>query len=276
VIQAGQAQLEKPAAWNVNLAQNGLLFKSHKYLLVDGKLVQPIGGAAIHDPITNEWLIKHELDLLSNIVKDEDPDKDGFSNLDEYLGVDRSAANGDADSTDPREAKSHPPYHTKLFVKEYIRVRFRILFNAYDGDPQKPESMSFQINTLDLRGSTMFLSLGDMVTNTKFKLDSFAYKTSKNPSTDVEEDVSELTLLNTETNEKITLVVTRATDSPDSFALFQYRWPQPAQDIRVKKNGEFVLKPNVTERYKLIDIKETEAVIQLPSGEKYTVPRAPQ
>jgi hypothetical protein len=276
VIQAGQAQLEKPVAWNVNLSQSGMLFKSHKYLLVDGKLQRPDVGGSIHDPVPNEWLLKHELDLLANTVLDEDPDKDGFTNLDEYLGADRSPANGDADSTNPRDVKSLPPYYTKLFVKEYIRVRFRILFNAYDGDPQKPESMTFQINTLDLRGSTQFLSLGEMVASTKFKLESFAYKTPKNPSTDVEEDVSELTLLNTESGEKITLVVTRATDSPDSFALFQYRWPQPWQEIRVKKNGEFVLKPNVTERYKLIDIKETEAVIQLPSGEKYTVPRAPQ
>jgi hypothetical protein len=147
-------------------------------------------------------------------------------------------------------------------------VPFRLLFNAHDG----PEG-EFQINTLDLRQPSQFLKIGDAVANTKFKLEKFEPKAETNASTGEESDVSELTLVNTETQERIVLVLAKVTDSPDSFALFHYAWPNPPLEFQVKKNQEFVLKPNIQERYKLVDIKETEALIQLPSGEKYTAPR---
>jgi hypothetical protein len=82
--------------------------------------------------------------------------------------------------------------------------------------------------------------------------------------------------MNTETSEPVVLVLTRVTDSPDAYALFDYQWPPAKSDIRVKKLQSFGLKPGTTPEYKLVDIKETEAVIQLPSGEKYTVPRDPR
>jgi hypothetical protein len=269
VIQTGQQQLDKPATWLHSTKENGPLFIARKYLIgEDGLPVDPTKGGQLHEGVPNEWLIKYELDLLSNTVLDEDPDKDGFSNRDEFFGADRSPENGDVDSTNPVDAKSFPPYYTKLFVKRYIRVPFRLLFNAHDG----PEG-EFQINTLDLRQPSQFLKIGDAVANTKFKLEKFEPKAETNASTGEESDVSELTLVNTETQERIVLVLAKVTDSPDSFALFHYAWPNPPLEFQVKKNQEFVLKPNIQERYKLVDIKETEALIQLPSGEKYTVPR---
>ena len=273
VIQAAQSQLDKPAGWLPDLKVNGPLFVARKYLLgPDGQPVDPTkDGTSLHPPIPNDWLLKYELDLLSNTVLQDDPDKDGFTNLEEFLGADRSPDNGDVGSTSPIDPKSMPPFHTKLFVKQFIRVPFRLLFNAYD-DTSGPDKMEFQINTLDLRQPSMFLKIGEAVTNTKFKLEKFEKKAVTNPSTGEESDVSELTLV-TESQDRVVLVLAKVTDSPDSFALFHYAWPNPPLEFRVKKNQEFVLKPNVAEKYKLVDIKETEALIQLPSGEKYTVPR---
>jgi hypothetical protein len=277
-LQTARAHLEKPPTWNSDPSKQGSLFVSHKFILGPGGTPQRIdvsGGTPVHPPVTNEWLIRYDLDILAPNVLEADVDNDGYSNLDEFLGADRSPANGDTDASNPRDPESHPPYFTKLFLKQYIKVPFRLLFNAYDGDPKKPESMSFQINTLDLRQPSMFLNHGDMVTKTKFKIDGFESKSVLNPKTGEQTDVSELTLLNIETNEKIVLVLTKVTDSPDSFAMFQYSWPNPAQTFQVKKGQEFVLRPNIQQKYKLVDIKETEAVIQLPTGEKYTVPKLP-
>lgn len=278
VIQSAQKQLDQPLTWAHDTKRNGFLFVAHKYLKTDsGDLGRPGGdGPPLNPPVPDIWLLKHDLDLLSTTVLSEDPDKDGFTNQDEFLGADRSPANGEADSTDPTDAKSFPPFHTKLFVKQYIRVPFRLLFNAYDGDPRAPEKMEFQINTLDLKQPSQFLKLGDAVANTKFKLEKFEAKSVKNASTGEDTDVAELTLLNIDSQETVVLVLTKVTDSPDSFALFQYNWPNPPLEFRVKKKQEFVLKPKVTEKYKLVDIKETEALIQLPSGETYTVPRLPR
>ena len=276
VIQAAQQQLDKPVLWQPDHEKHGPLFVSRPYLIgPDGQPERTDKGGMLRPPVPNQWLTEFGLNILSSTVLEEDPDKDGFSTLDEFLGADRSPANGIADATDPTKADSRPPYHTKLFVKQYIRVPFRLLFNAFDGDPKQPDKMEFQINTLDLRQPTMFLKIGEQVTNTKFKLEKFEPKFIRNESTGEDSDVSELTIINSETQERVVLVLTKVTDSPDSYALFEYRWPQPPLNFQVKKNQEFVLKPLITERYKLIDIKETEALIQLPNGEKYTVPRLP-
>ena len=220
-------------------------------------------------PIPNQWFLDHGLSPLEATASSLDPDKDGFMNEDEWRADPQ---------TDPNNKDSHPPYHTKLFIKDFIQVPFRLIFSSYDGDPKKdkPETMTYGINTVDLRQPSAFLSLGDTVANTKFKLDKFEYKTVLNPGTGDETDVSELTIDNTETGEPIVLVLTKVTNSPDVYQVFEYQWPQPPQDIRVKKLQEFALKPETDKRYKLVDIKESEAVIQLPSGEKYTVVRDPR
>jgi hypothetical protein len=150
-----------------------------------------------------------------------------------------------------------------------------------DGDPvkDKPENLKFQINTLSLRQPTAFLALGEMVPNTKFKIEKFEYKMTKTPS-DTDVDVSELTLLNTETGAPIVLVMNKITDSPDTYAHFQFYWfdpkdpkadPKKPKDISVPKLGSFPLPPEPTVQYKLLDIDDTKAVIQLPSGEKLEI-----
>lgn len=270
-IKEAQAELSNPKKWVPNALKNGSLFVADRYLVDEksGKVSKP-SEANLHtysitgEPIPSQWFLDNNLPLLDPNVAKQDPDGDGFLNEDEWKG-----------GTDPNDAKSHPPYYTKLYVGRWIRVPFRLKFQAYDGDPAKPEAMSFQINAMDLRQPTAFLALGDMIENTKFKLESFAQKTAPNASNGIDEDVSELTLRNTETNDTVVLVVNRITDSPDSYALFGYYWPQPPKAIQVKKLGEFVLPPT-NEKYKLIDIKDTEAKILLPSGQEYTVPAIPQ
>ena len=139
--------------------------------------------------------------------------------------------------------------------------------------------MTFQINTVDLKQPSEFLGLGATVNKTKFKLLKFEYKTKYNKTIEEEEEASELTIQNTDTKETIVLIYNKVTDSPDSFAQFSYLWPDASkpQEFRVKKLGVFGLRPNVQEQYKVVDIKEDGAVIQLPGGDTtYTVPKLPK
>jgi hypothetical protein len=273
-VDEAKAALEKPPTWvieNKEPRSRGSLFVSELYIVgPEGIPLKPNIGNLRSDSLTgkaipNSWFIDNNLPLREASVALQDPDKDGFLNEDEWR-----------ENTDPNNKDSHPPYHTKLFLKQLIQIRFRLIFNAVNGDIKKPETLEFQINTVDLRQPSEFLKIGDMVPNTKFKIDKFEFKEELNKNTGEKTDVSELTLINTETNDKVVLVLTKVTNSPDSFGLFDYQWPQPPQDIRVKKLQEFVLKPETDKRYKLVDITETEAVIQLPNGEKYTVVRDPR
>lgn len=256
--------LEKPAQWTASDETTAPLFISKRYIVSDGKVIPPERGDVMsrYGPIPRKWFIDHGLNPFDPTITTQDPDKDAFLNEDEfYFG-----------QTNPHDAKSHPPYHTKLFLKQYIRIPFRLKFQAYN----EGGKTTFQINALDLNQPTEFLTIGEKISRTPYKLEKFEKKFVMNPRTGVEEDVSELTLINTATNEPVVLILNRTTDSPESLALFTYEWPDPDQDIRVKKLQDFVLRPDVQQRYKLLDIKETQAVIQLPSGEKYTVTPPPQ
>ena len=243
--------------------KRGQLFVSDLYVIgSDGTPKKPGVEAFYKDtltgkPIPNMWFMKNHLPLLDPTVPLQDTDKDGFPNEDEQRA-----------NTDPNNKESHPPYYSKLFIRQFIRVPFRLLFNSYDGDPKKDkiENFSFGINTIDLKQPSEFLKIGDKVSRTNFQLQKFEHKTKLNPNTGEDEDVSELTLFNAETNVTVILILNRVTDSPDYFMKFVYKWTNPPIEFTVKKLGEFALKPNVTEKYKLIDSGEEKALIQLPDG----------
>lgn len=291
-LQRASATLLSPKAWKPISIDNEpvLMYVSDKYLAgetpdmltklsIDGKL---------YPPVPNAWVVKYGISLpgTKSSVLQDDLDGDGFSNFEEFLGNDHLAGGDDGgkanDSTDPTDKKSHPAFFTKLRLKQWIRIPFRLRFNAYDGDGKrdKPESMSYQINTLDLRQPSVFLKLGQKVPRTQFKLQKFEYKTEPHPNLG-EKDASELTLINEETSDTIVLVLNAVRDSPSSYAAFEYFWPNRAtpEQIGVQRLREFTLKtdeavtPEVTARntYKLIDVTDTEAVIQAASGPKITI-----
>ena len=93
---------------------------------------------------------------------------------------------------------------------------FPFRFMSYSGDPKKdgPEKMDFQITTLDLKRPSEFLKLGNMISKTKWKLAKFAYKTRPNPRTNELDDVSELTLVDTETKQEVVLIIQQVIDFP--------------------------------------------------------------
>jgi hypothetical protein len=137
---------------------------------------------------------------------------------------------------------------------------------------KKPETMTFQINTVDVQQPSQFVKIGDMIAGTKFKVLGFQFKEVPNPSTGITRDVSELTVQNTESGDNVTLVLEEIVNSPDSYALFNYLWAN--KQFQVKLHKEFVLLPEASLRYKLVDINEDWVLIQIPTGEKIRIPRS--
>lgn len=278
-IEEAKKTLASPPQWNESdskeagperLKKRGSLFVSDLYILDQqtGMPEKPGKGFIYTDslsgkPIPNDWFVNQKLPLLDPAVPLQDPDKDGFANEDEWR-----------EGTDPNAKDSHPPYYTKLFVKKFISVPFRLVFKAYDGDPKKPQpdADGYQVNTVDLRQPSEYLKIGEKVANTKFKLLKFEYKTQLNPNTGETEDVSELTVENIETKEPVVLILNRVTDSPDYFMDFVYKWPNPQKEFRVKKRQDFGLtSPGGSEKYNLVDSKEGKAVIKAPDGKKIDI-----
>ena len=252
-VDAAAALATTPRSWSPH---EGSLFVSRPYVLKEEKLVDPLeGDADLHPPVKNAWLIKFNLDYADPEVKNEDPDKDKFSNLEEFLS-----------GTDPTNDKSVPPYHTKLRLTKFDPVPFRLKFGGDSGDGE-----TFIINARDAKARTQFLKLGDIIEGAPYKVLSYEKKsTTKN---EMEVDISELTIQNTQTGQKIALVYDKEADDPTSFGDFLYLYDN--SKIRVKKDDEFTLPPEISRKYKLIDISAQEAQIQdLESGQKIRIGKA--
>ncbi len=266
-IQGAQDAMQNPANWSPG-ADEGSLFVSVPYVVVSGSLENPDTKNArpLHPPVPNRWVTEHHLNIFDNNILNEDPSGTGFSVLDDYLNV-----KGDgSDSLDPNDKGVHPPYYTKLKLVKYIKVPFRLILKSWTGKPANPETLDFQINTVDVNDATKFVKIGDAIEGTKFKVISFQEKYLTDPGTGGQKDVSELTVQNTVTGENIILVLDLVADSPDSYAQFEYLWN--SSQLVVKKGQEFHLPPESNLTYKLIDITDTKAQIQLPTGQTVWVP----
>jgi hypothetical protein len=268
VIEAAKQKLTNPQTWTSSNHDN-LLFTSPKYIVRNNTLIKWTTGEQWEDTETgtlvpNKWITDNGLAETDPGVLGQDPDGDGFLNQDEWRN-----------NTNPNKKESHPEYITKLYLNKWIKVPFRTKFQAYDGDwKTAPEKMEFQINPLDAGGRTEFVKIGDTISGTKFKVTKFEFKEVP-AETGVNKDVSELTVVNSETGEAVTLVLDKVVDSPNQFAEFDYRWggkrDEKGQIFQVPKLKEFVLKPLVDQRYKLLDVNAAEAVVETPKGDKVSV-----
>jgi hypothetical protein len=241
-LDAAAQKLHQPPQWTFS-GRSGLFVPEKHFIGVNG-LPATLQTTMVHPPVPNEWLEEFGLPIADADVLEQDPDRDGFTNLDEWLG-----------HTNPIDSKSHPDYLTKLKLTSFTREPFRLVFSSWVGD-------TFAINTIDYTEPTQFLKVGDTVRGTPFKVVNFKEKYQRNQyGTNV--DVSELTLEHEETQEQLTLVKEKVAISPQSVASFVYSWPagQPVREFQVRKDQEFSLKPQEEIKYKLVDVQPTKAVI---------------
>jgi len=232
-------KLRQPPQWTFG-GRAGLFVPEKHFIGTDGQPAT-LQTTEVHPPVPNEWLEQFGLPIADADVLDQDPDGDGFTNLDEWLG-----------HTNPIDRNSHPEYYTKLKLKSAVEEPFRLIFSSWMGD-------TYQINTIDFKQPTQFLKVGDTIKGTRFKIAKFLKKYEPNKyGTNV--DVSELTLEQEETKQQLTLVKEKVAISPESVATFVYTWGG-RQEFQIRKDQEFSLKPQEQIKYKLIDIGPAKAVI---------------
>jgi hypothetical protein len=238
-LQAAAEKLHRPPQWTFG-GRSGLFVPEKHFIGANGQPAT-LQTTEVHPPVPNEWLEQFGLPIADADVLDQDPDGDGFTNLDEWLG-----------HTNPTDPNSHPEYYTKLKLKSAVEEPFRLIFSSWMGD-------TYQINTIDFKQPTQFLKIGDTIKGTRFKIAKFLKKYEPNKyGTNV--DVSELTLEQEETKQQLTLVKEKVAISPESVATFVYTWGG-RQEFQVRKDQEFSLKPQVQIKYKLVDVDPAKAVI---------------
>ncbi len=238
-VQTALANLQKPPQWTFG-GRSGLFVPEKHFLGPDG-LPATLQKTEVHPPVPNEWLEQYGLPIAEGNVLTQDPDGDGFTNLEEWEG-----------KSNPTDKESHAPFISKLKVKSAVREPFRLVFASRTED-------TFLINTSDLKEPTQFLEMGDTIRGTKFKIVKFTPRTETNQQGG-EVDVSELTIENVESGERLDLVKEKIMISPESVGTFVYTWGTP-RELVIKKDQEFSLPPETEIRYKLIDVQPGRAVI---------------
>jgi hypothetical protein len=232
-------RLRQSPQWTFN-GRSGL-FVPEKHFIDASGLPTTLQTTEVHPPVPNEWLEELGLPIAEGDVLTQDPDGDGFSNLEEWQN-----------HTNPTDKNSHPPFVARLKMKSFAQEPFRLVFASWVDD-------TFAINTNDLKEPTQFLRLGDSIRGTKFSLVKFTEKYEPNKyGTKI--DVSELTLENQETHQPVNLVKEKIIISPKSVANFVYAWGG-RREFAVKKDQEFSLKPEEQIKYKLVDVQSAKAVI---------------
>ena len=232
-------QLDQPTQWKGS-ARSGLFVPERHFIGADG-LPATLQNTQVHPPVPNDWFEKYGLHIEDADVLDQDPDKDGFTNLDEWQG-----------GTDPIDKNSHPDYLTKLHLVTATEEPFPYVFSSRAGN-------IFGINSIDLNEPTQFLKVGDIVRGTNFKIVTFTEKSARNRY-GTNNDVSELLLEHQQTHVEVTLVKGKVATSPQSVASFVYTWGG-RREFEVRKDQEFSLKPNEEIKYKLVDVQPDKAVI---------------
>ncbi len=241
-LQTAEEKLHQPPQWKFG-GRSGLFVPEKHFIGADG-LPVTLQTTMVHPPVPNEWLEQFGLPIADADVLDQDPDGDGFTNLDEWEG-----------HTNPVDKNSHPDYVTKLKMKTFSEEPFRLIFSSWVGD-------TYAVNTIDYVEPTQFLKVGETVHGTRFKIANFKERYQRNQyGTNV--DISELTLQHQETGEQLTLVKEKVAISPQSVVTFVYSWPagQPIHEFQVRKDQEFSLKSQEEVRYKLLDVQPSKAVI---------------
>ena len=232
-------QLQNPVQWKGS-RRSGLFVPERHFIGADG-LPATLQNTQVHAPVPNDWFEKYSLPIEDADVLDQDPDKDGFTNLDEWQG-----------GTDPTKKDSHPDYTTKLNLVSTTEEPFRYIFTSRI-------RYRFGINTIDQSEPTQFLKVGDVVHGTDFKILKFTEKRAPNKY-GINEEVSELLLEHQQSHAQVTLVKGKVATSPQSVATFVYTWGS-RREFEVRKDQEFSLKPVEEVKYKLVEVQPDKAVI---------------
>jgi hypothetical protein len=261
-LAAEAPRLREPgkSAWGE--ADQGL-FVSRIHLLREGQLVDILESETQLVPgIPNVWILQHKLDYTDRNLAQADPDGDGFTNAEEH-----------AAGTNPVEEDSKPPLVSKLRVKSFEKIPFRIKFMGAPsvrlGEPYSPET-EFSINTIDYSSPTQFLKAGEKIAGTELKVVAAESKKAVD-AVGAEVDVSELTVKDEATGDVIVLVAGREVDSPYSYAMLVDTIT--GTEIRAEKGRAFEFGPEKT-AYKLLDVDADAALIEPvgAEGERIKVP----
>ncbi len=222
-------------------------------------------GPPVLPPLSNTYILKHGLDITSPDLLRQDPDKDGFTNEEEFVGGE----------TDPNDSADHPPTYTKLCLVELMPSDYTLIFETSTGNQHQIKRIrktgsGEETNNFWVREGESF-DVGN-----RFRLDRYERVMRENPRTGVQDDVSLVTITDTAAGATQTVELERQKPFPlPTFTgIFRNALATEDGDFKVKEGDSIILSNDPDSGpYKVIKVTEDEAEIESPEGDRITVPR---
>lgn len=252
-----QSYVEKTQAWsNPNKGQPPRalpLFVSIPIIEAGGRLydMSNPNEDPLRPPVTNAWLMEHNLDYLNSGVLSQDPDRDGFDNRAEWEA-----------KTNPIDAKSHPPYAEKLIFASRQQEVYMLRFAA------KPDAERFQINRLPTpkwpQPKNFYLRVGETSEDGQFRVEAFEEKRARNAA-GIEVDASVVKVRYLPKDEIHELVRNVDTPIPTYFAEMKFEL-DPGYQQYVKEGDAFTLTIDPDTRYRVVKVEEDSVEVSYQTG----------
>lgn len=239
---ANKAMME-PATWENRTVP---LFKSQSYIVKKAGGVEELQKTDIgefHLPVTNAYINKYGLPIDDERLKYRDYDQDGFTVLEEFLA-----------NSNPVDDTSYPALWAKLRLRDYEEIPFRIQFTSRSGP-------TVFVETLDVENSpTQFLTEGEDVEGTNYRVKEIIEKSAPHPELDYEQDVSVVVFEEKTSGKTIRAKRGEIADDPDSFIVLVSLLDQ--KEWKLKLGETFAMPQEPETDYKVIDMSKAEAVIE--------------
>jgi hypothetical protein len=256
-LEETKKRIVSPADWTATTKHR--LFLSEKYLYIpDKNVVERETEKTMVGEFPLGWLQKYDLPILDLTVATQDPDGDGFTNIMEYNPQDPSKG------TNPIDPQSHPPYISKLRVKDLKSNKVSFKFTSVqqlDGQ----DVYSIIIETEEGRKSYM-KKKGEKIEGFEILNYNPKKEVQKNAATGSEEtvDISELEVENTEMEMKTAFVLGQPKNIPDINVTFVLALVDLIQQpIKVARGKVFDVRG---EKFKLLDASASTAKIKSVDG----------
>jgi hypothetical protein len=183
--------------------------------------------------------------IFSPNVGDLDEDKDGFFNLEEFVG-----------KTDPRDANSLPPYTNKLFLRRRISHDYILLLRP------NSDGTTFQIQRMAPTKGSVFKPVNEEFGfdrgTLRFKI--LSHRKENKETRFGPKDVYILKMLDLSTQKEFELVEGIEMNLADYEAEFEFRWKIRKTISGIKEGGTFQL-PGLGKTYYILKLEEDKAII---------------
>ena len=199
------------------------------------------------------WFKKYDLDLNDPKMLEADTDGDGFSNRDEFMA-----------DTDPRDANVRPGIHKQMRLKQYTEVRLPVVLEDVGGETAR-------VRRYDGEERTETVRAGQMVKGLRWRVERMkaGQEVDKNGET---VDISSLTLLDTETNERTILKKNLPTRTGDTFS--ELTSEDGSKVLKVKEGETFHWPDESGPAFKVIDLRPDQIVVQeIATRKMWTIPK---